>query len=433
MVGGGGKNIGHRSPEWRVGFDAITIYDFGTMTNDELPFSVATILTPCPWGGDAALARVLAVLNGDGGRTLLVGGCVRNAVMGLAMSDYDLATNLRPEAVTARAMAAGLRAVPTGIAHGTVTVVADGRGFEVTTLRCDVETDGRRAVVDFTDDWVADAQRRDFTMNTLLADGAGHVYDPLGVGLNDARAGHVRFVGDPAARIAEDYLRILRFFRFQAHYGQGEMDADALAACAAAAGQIATLSQERITQEMKKWVGADAPVLSLRKAYEFNVLQNIFQAGFEFDVTERLVSLQDAAGAVEVMARLLALVGGAVAALRAALVLSRREEGFLAQVAAIEAAAVTPVLLRRYGYLYGVAETVQAVLWGAARRGGDLPDGLGAFQAWTPPVFPVTGDDLIARGVAPGPVMGNLLSSLKTKWLESDFQMTREDLLRHIP
>ena len=236
--------------------------------------AIAKTIPAQPWMISPAARRIMRILNGGAAEplALFVGGCVRNALAGEAVTDIDIATRLTPPEVMERCAAADIRAIPTGIDHGTVTAVVDGAPFEITTLRRDVETDGRHAVVAFSQDWREDAQRRDFTMNTLLADSGGHVYDPTGQGISDLAAGRVVFVGDPAQRIAEDYLRILRFFRFHARYGKGAPDAAALAACAAAADRIATLSRERISQEFFRILAAEnpAPILRLMsRGYRF--------------------------------------------------------------------------------------------------------------------------------------------------------------------
>ena len=192
--------------------------------------------------------RVIKHLGGSG-MTRFVGGCVRDAALGIGVNDIDMATILPPESVLARLNEAGIKTVPTGLDHGTITAVFGSGNIDITTLRIDKETDGRHAQVAFTDDWKADAQRRDFTLNTLLADEHGTVFDPLGCGLEDLKAGRVRFVGQADQRITEDVLRILRFFRFYGAYGKGAPDPEALHACAAHAALIVTLSRERITQE----------------------------------------------------------------------------------------------------------------------------------------------------------------------------------------
>ena len=206
------------------------------------------------WFSDPALVRVLALLNGDGGEGRVAGGAVRNSLMGLPVADVDIATTLRPEVVVERAKAAGIKAVPTGIEHGTVTLVIDGTPFEVTTLRRDVATNGRHAEVAFGTDWQTDAERRDLTINALYATGDGRVIDLVN-GLPDIESRTVRFIGDAAMRIAEDHLRILRFFRFFALYGSGRPDAEGLKACARAKTSLAKLSAERVWSETKRLVG----------------------------------------------------------------------------------------------------------------------------------------------------------------------------------
>src|SRR5580693_418940 len=210
------------------------------------------------WMSAPATVRVLDALTKDGGDARFVGGVVRNAILRAEIADIDIATPLVPEDVVRRLEAAGIKAVPTGIDHGTITAIADGKSFEVTTLRRDVETDGRHAVIAFSKDWKEDAARRDFTMNALYAVRDGEVFDYFG-GVEDAKAGHVRFVGDATARIREDYLRILRLFRFHAWYGKGEIDAQTLRAAAAEKAGIAKLSGERIQNEMLKLIAAESP------------------------------------------------------------------------------------------------------------------------------------------------------------------------------
>jgi poly(A) polymerase len=218
-----------------------------------------TVLPDAPWRHRGGLARLLDALDAKGGATRFVGGCVRDALLGLEQSDVDLATRLTPEEVVARLQAARIKAVPTGIAHGTITAVPAGSPVEVTTLRRDVSTDGRRATVAFTDDWKEDAARRDFTINALSADPVnGEVFDYFG-GLDDLAARRVRFIGDPLQRIAEDHLRILRFFRFHARFGAEAPDPEGLEACAARANDLMALSRERIADELLKLLALPDP------------------------------------------------------------------------------------------------------------------------------------------------------------------------------
>ncbi|HWA31138.1 MAG TPA: CCA tRNA nucleotidyltransferase, partial [Rhizomicrobium sp.] len=243
-----------------------------------------------PWMTAPETRAVMEALAKDGGSARFVGGVVRNALLGRAVGDIDIATPLTPDDVTKTLEAAGLKAVPTGIEHGTVTAVSNGRPYEVTTLRRDVSTDGRRAVVAFTKDWAEDAQRRDFTMNALYANADGEVFDTVG-GVADLKAGKVRFVGDPATRIREDYLRILRLFRFHAWYGKGEIDKAALKAAAENRAGLAQLSGERIAKEMLKLLAAEDPVPVLRSMAASAILGEILPGELNIARLERLVAI----------------------------------------------------------------------------------------------------------------------------------------------
>ncbi|HCL64495.1 MAG TPA: CCA tRNA nucleotidyltransferase, partial [Rhizobium sp.] len=269
-----------------------------------------TNLSSEPWFRDPALRRVLDLLNADGGEARVAGGAVRNSLMGIPVADIDIATTLEPQDVVERAAAAGIKAVPTGIDHGTVTLVTDGKGFEVTTLRRDIATDGRRATVAFGKDWQTDAERRDLTMNALYADAQGEVIDLVG-GLADVEARTVRFIGDADERIAEDYLRILRFFRFFAHYGNGRPDTDGLKACARARSKLATLSAERIWAELKKLLSARDPGRALLWMRQSGVLSEILPETEKWgiDAIPGLVACEQALGwKPEPMLRLAAIV-----------------------------------------------------------------------------------------------------------------------------
>ncbi|HEY8191270.1 MAG TPA: CCA tRNA nucleotidyltransferase, partial [Alphaproteobacteria bacterium] len=258
-----------------------------------------------------AMAVMAALSNWDreNPAALFVGGCVRNALSGCAVDDVDIATIWTPQQTIEKLESVGIRAIPTGLEHGTVTAVADGVTFEITTLRRDVDTDGRRAVVAFTTDWSEDAARRDFTMNTLLADGAGNVYDPTGKGLADLKAGRVVFVGAPAQRIAEDYLRILRFFRFHALYGTDAPDEAGLAACGAASDKIIRLSRERITQEMFRIIGAPDPATTLQIMFENNVMRDLPDHAYLPSALRQLCQLQYRYRAPDNIARLAVIAG----------------------------------------------------------------------------------------------------------------------------
>lgn len=401
-----------------------------------LPSPVAT-LTPTPWAGNADLRRVYQILNdGDGGaspQTLLVGGCVRNAVRGLAIADYDLATRLSCDDVIARAGAAGLHAVPTGIDHGTVTVVAGGRGFEVTRLRYDIETDGRRAVVDFSDDWAVDAARRDFTMNTLYADLDGHIYEFIPGAYDDARAGRVRFVGDASARVAEDYLRILRFFRFHAWYGQGEMDAGGLTACAVMADNLRQLSKERISAEIKKWLAAECPEKTIRISFENNILNALLDLKPDYGWLSNLVAIQQAAGQVDVLARLAVLCDFCPEKLTPYMSFSNKEIKYLENISNLKLEDVNdPAALCRDLVRQGREVVLARALIDYAKTGQGLPEFWPDIAAWPIPEFPMTGHDLIAAGVPAGPELGRTLAALTEKWVRSDFTLGKDDLIAAI-
>ncbi len=395
----------------------------------------SVVLDSPPWCADDVLHRVMTVLNdGPDGRVLtrLVGGAVRNAVMGRAVqdTDYDLATLLTPDQTTNRVMAAGMRAIPTGIDHGTVTVVCEGRGFEVTTLRSDISTDGRRATVAFTDDWAKDAARRDFTMNALDADLEGRVHDPLGSGVADARAGAVRFVGDATTRIAEDYLRILRFFRFHALYGTVDMNRDDLSACTAFASKLHTLSRERVTSELLIWMGAVDPIPSLRIAVQLGILEQILPGPVDVDRVARLVRFQNsrAADINDILSRIICLLDGYDP--RPVLRLSRTQMSFIND---IERMVLEPELsnisLQRDIYRHGYDKVAQRLCLDMTEREGDIDDEtisaltrIKGLKGWLPPCFPVTGTMLIKQGMSPGPEIGKRLKELEEQWIQNSFK-----------
>ncbi len=388
----------------------------------------ATLLDPPPaFLADPALRSVLAALPG----ARLVGGCVRDALAGAAVADIDIATPMQPEAVTAALATAGLRAVPTGIDHGTVTAVASGRGFEITTLRRDEETDGRHARVAFTDDWREDAARRDFTFNAMSMTPAGAVYDYFG-GAADLRAGVVRFVGDPASRIAEDYLRILRFFRFHARYARSAPDPAALAAIADGVGGLGRLSPERIWSELVRILRAPDPTGAVDLMDRLGVLAAVLPDGAD---PARLARLVAAGAPPDPILRLAALLDGDAAALADRLRLSNEDR---ARLAAFRAGAApdpgaTDDDLRR-----ALAETPGPVLIGRSwLRDGAAGEGLRARLAALPaPVFPLEGRDALALGVPAGPAVGRLLREVRAWWLAggcvADAESCRAELARRI-
>jgi tRNA nucleotidyltransferase/poly(A) polymerase len=385
---------------------------------------------------------VLDALDGHGGRTRIVGGAVRDALLNRTVTDADLATIFSPAQVIARAEAAGLKTAPTGIAHGTVTVIAKGQPFEVTTLRRDVETDGRRAVVRFTDDWEEDAARRDFTMNALYCDAAGNILDPLG-GLEDLKARRIRFIGDAEDRIREDYLRILRFFRFFAWYGTGRPDAEGLKACARLKAGIATLSAERVWTELKRLLGAPDPTRALLWMRTTEVLQKALPESWGIDAVHRLVAAERAEGwDPDPLIRLQAILPphrARIDALSSRLRLSRAEAARLlawADTPEIPADTSEPDLAERLyrndpravtdRLRHGLAREADA---GHAQAASKLRMLLAFAGEWQRPIFPLTGKDLVRAGLQPGPEVGEKLKQLEERWIASGFTLSREELL----
>ena len=374
------------------------------------------------WLNHAGTQALCAALEAAGHRALFVGGCVRNALLGVAVADVDIATDARPETVTSLAQAAGLRVVPTGIDHGTVTVIAGGVAHEVTTFRRDVETDGRRAVVAFAGDVAEDAARRDFTMNALYADARGEVIDPLG-GLPDLQARRVRFVGDAHLRIREDYLRILRFFRFHAHYGdpsQG-MDAEGLAASAELAEGVEGLSRERIGAEMRKLLAAPDPAPAVAAMAQAGVLARVLP-GADMRALAPLVHLEAALVPLRWQRRL-AVLGGQDVAER--LRLSRADA---ASVEALRDAVGRGWSLAALGYKLGAEAGVDAVLLRTALLETPLPpDWLAEVARGAMNVMPVAAADLMPD--LQGAALGARLKEIEARWLASDLRLTRADLL----
>ena len=413
-------------------------------------------LPPQDWMQLPATRAVMAALEAAGGEgcARFVGGCVRDALLGriapgAAGLDIDIATPLTPDQVTAALETAGLRAAPTGIAHGTMTAIAHGRPFEVTTLRRDVETDGRHAVVAFSTDWAEDAARRDFRMNALYADAQGRLFDPTGGGVADARAGRVVFVGAPETRIREDYLRILRFFRFSAGYGRGAPDAAALAACAALKAGIAGLSGERIARELRKLLAAPDPRAAVTAMTAAGVLAacapGLPDAVAGLARFDALVALQARLGEpADAVLRLSALLpddAGALAAASARLRLSNADRERLAasasQASPVAAGWSAPERRRAVRRLGPARTADRARLAWAADPDPEGAEGWAALlqlaRSWTPPAFPLTGADVKAAGAGQGPAVGRALRALEAWWEAEDFAPDRAALLARLP
>ncbi|EPX82459.1 CCA tRNA nucleotidyltransferase [Salipiger mucosus] len=374
------------------------------------------------WLSRAPTQAVMAMLEGGGHQAYAVGGCVRNALMGVPVTDVDIATEARPERVTDLSAAAGLKCVPTGIDHGTVTVVSEGIPHEITTFRADVETDGRRAVVRFSDEIGEDAARRDFTMNALYADARGTLFDPLG-GLPDLQARRVRFIRDAGERIREDYLRTLRFFRFMAWYGDPEagFDADALDGIASNLEGLETLSRERVGQEIRKLLSAPDPAPSVAVMERVGVLRRVLPGAVAAPLAP-LVSEEAGLGLAPCTMRRLAALGMIDAD---TLRLSKRNR-------------------RTFETLRALLEGAQGVAEIAYRHGADLARDLLALRAAVlgtpvPPDaeadietgrrarFPITAGDLMPT--YEGPALGERLSELEARWIASGFALSRAELL----
>jgi poly(A) polymerase len=386
---------------------------------------------------------LFAALNVDGHETRAVGGAVRNTLMGLPVREIDFATTATPEEVAAFARKAGLKPVPTGVEHGTMTVVVEGQPFEVTTLRRDVETFGRHASVKFTRDWAMDASRRDFTINALYASADGAVHDPLG-GYPDVVAKRVRFIGSARERIREDYLRILRFFRFTADYGR-DPDAEGMSACIAERDGLRKLSAERIRAELLRILAAREPLRALEPMSEAGFLTSLLGGVVRIGHVARMVAIEAENGLPRDPVRGLGALGLMVE--EDARRLTERLRLSNAESARLETmAAAKPVISGDTGalaikaalYRLGQSRFCDRLLIAWARSGATPGDAawrahLALPDRWQPPSFPLRGEDLIAAGIERGPKLGALLRQLEEAWISSDFTLDRAGLLALLP
>jgi poly(A) polymerase len=385
-------------------------------------------LSPLPdWAADAP-ARTLLEALGPGAR--FVGGCVRDALTGAVPADLDLGVPYPPEETLARLARAGLKAIPTGIEHGTVTAVVQGKAYEVTSLRRDVETFGRHARVAFGAEWREDAARRDFTINALSLDQDGTLYDYFG-GRDDLAQGRVRYIGDAAARIREDVLRLLRFFRFHARFARGDFDAAALAACRECAAMLPALSAERVRAEMFRLLAGPRPAEMLRAMREASALAHWLPEADAAAIAwlASLAAFEMRMGEKPDPIRALACLPIDAKVFAARWRLSNAEAGRLARLVAPPVrlgAEADPQALRRAFYALGGDAVDRALLDGARSLDAELYQ---AAKNWRRPSFPVTGDDLRARGIAPGPELGRMLENLEFSWIASDFRLSKEKLL----
>ncbi len=391
---------------------------------------------------EPAVLRVMAALSDESEPSpsaraaRFVGGCVRNALLGLPVDDIDIATPLVPAEIAAAARKAGISVHETGIDHGTLTLSCEGRAFEVTTLRADIATDGRHAIVAFTQDWAVDAGRRDFTINALYADSQGNLFDPTGEGLRDLAARRIRFIGDPDRRLAEDRLRALRFFRFHAHFGAGPMDSAGLAACAALGPDIAAVSRERIWREFRKLLTANDPRLAIRAMAEIGGLAHLAPECSDLPRFDALVANELATfSPPDPLLRVAAFLPDSPAGERFSreMRLSRAEQSRLLAALAAEPAILSWASareVRRWLYRFGRAAVLDRIrlAWAAQTAAGIISGAemqwrtlIPMAETWTAPAFPMSGDSFIAAGIPEGPLIGKARAALESWWIDLDF------------
>ena len=382
-------------------------------------------LPSADWTERRGLAALIAALDGQ---ARFVGGAVRDSLLGVAVKDVDIATPLLPDDVMERLTAASIKVIPTGIDHGTVTALLPDGPIEITTLRRDVSTDGRRATVAFSDDWQEDAARRDFTINALSADPETlEIYDYFG-GLEDLEQRQIRFIGSAAERIAEDHLRIMRYFRFLARFGVHELEAESFQACADAAPRLEQLSRERVADELLKLLATDDPRFAVGKMLEADIFDHIVAATDEqaSGVLDRLVTREQLhAIAPDAVRRLVALLpkqpdgAGAIAkSLKLSKKLQRAITTRLPAPSAVDLFQGEKDI-RALAYRTSVEAARDIALLFADDDA--LPEMLARLQNWQPPVFPMTGGDLIERGLKPGPIVARTLASIEQAWIDNGF------------
>lgn len=396
-------------------------------------------LQPLPWMTAPEPAAVFQTLESAGAQVRFVGGCVRDSLVGRPVNDVDIATDAEPARVIALMQAAGFKTIPLGVDHGTVMVVVDGESFEITTLRRDIDTDGRRATVEFTDDWDADAARRDLTFNALSLEVDGTIHDPFD-GVADLHAGRVRFVGDATTRIQEDFLRLLRYYRFFAHYGCPPSDSDARAACRALAPNVERLSGERIRAELFKLLAAPDPGPVLDMMRDDGVLRHVIQVEGNIERVARLVAVEAKINLADPARRLFALLSMESGELRAAarrLRLSNAERDFLLQLnenAGRLRVDMASAGLRHAIYRLGAPLSRELALMAWADDGDETEwrAVLDVIDAWTSIALPVSGADVLTLGVEPGATVGAHLRRVEEWWVDGDFKANRDACLAHL-
>ena len=391
------------------------------------------------WMRTPNVRTVIKALCADGAKARFVGGCVRDAILNRPINDIDIATEEKPEAVMALLYRSGIKAIPTGISHGTITAVVGSQTFEITTLRSDLETDGRHAKVKFTNDWQADAERRDFTINSLSLSPDGQLFDYLG-GRQDILQGQVRFVRNAKTRIKEDVLRILRFYRFFADYGIAPADAEARAACFEMAPSLKKLSGERVCREILKLLASRDPVPSIKIMQADGVLSHCLTKSANLNRLERLIAIEKKISAnigscnMNVEMRLSALVDNNISEITRVAKLLNLPSCFRKRLHA--ATGPTPDEDRLHEALYRLgSRTVQdrlTLAWSLDDE-IDLPSSvLSTISNWQTPNFPLTGKDGLAAGMAPGPELGHTLSVIEDWWVNNNFLPDREHCLRKL-
>lgn len=402
------------------------------------------------WLADENLQHLLSVLNADGHEARIAGGAIRNVLLGVDVADVDIATTTLPEETERRASAAGFRTLPTGKEHGTITVIADGRPYEVTTLRADIETDGRHARVVFGTDWQLDAERRDFTINALYAKADGTVIDLVG-GLADIEARTLRFIGDAEARIREDYLRILRFFRFFAWYGHGRPDADGIRASARLKKGLEQLSAERVWAELKKLLAAPDPSRALLWMRQSGVLSVVLPESEKWgiDAIHGLVLTEiDMGWSADPMLRLAAIIPPDAKKIEAMAQRLRMSKAEMKRLLAWAGTApinhsLSEMALVKAAYrsdVSGIKDRLSLALASARNRAVEEHDALieaagfsrliRILDHWERPQFSLKGDDLVALGFTSGKQLGETLKKLEDEWIDSGFQKERDALLQ---
>ena len=393
-------------------------------------------IAPQPWMVEPATRRLLGALSAGGVEARFVGGSVRDALLGRPIGDIDIATPASPERVIELLEKTGIKVVPTGLTHGTITAIVPPRHFEITSLRRDVETYGRRARVAFDADWASDAARRDFTINAIFLALDGAIDDPVG-GLADLRARRVRFVGDPATRIAEDVLRLLRYYRFEARFGTGAGDLEARAACRAAAHLLPTLSGERVAQELVRLLETPDPIAVLQMMQEDSVLEVVLPEARRLDRLRRLIEIESEADPLLRLAALIEVDGEGAATVAARLRFSNAWRDRLCGLSRpwpLDPQADGPGQRRTLYHLgakryHGIALLLTAE---GEMSSGRLSELLAIAGNWMPPVFPLAGRDVTALGIPPGERVGRLLAAVRDWWEEGDFTADRTRCLIYL-